>query len=123
MERINSNLQQGVLAVLCLFFFACHMKKATKVSITNHYEKPIDFTVKANNIVLRLDGVKPGERREGQMDWTDIEKKDGQWILFVRNAETGQTDSFAHGMFRNGELSNFLDAECSESQLKINVSE
>lgn len=111
-----------IFCLLCLLT-ACTMKKVTRVTITNRYEQPIDFTIKANNIVFRLEGVRPGEKREGQMDWTEIEKKDGQWILLVRNTQTGQTDSFAHGLFRMGELSNFLDAECSGTQLKINVSE
>lgn len=102
---------------------SCSMKKATRIEVVNKNPYAIDFTVKANNIRHTMLGLKPGESRQEMMDWTAIEQVDGQWILLVRNLQSGAEDSFAHGFFTNGELSNFLDAESMGGQLKVKVSE
>lgn len=110
--------------ILCLFLFAsCNTNKVTKLKIKNNNSFPIVFTVKANNCALTTPSIPPNETIESTFDWTSIDKVDGQWFLFVKNAETGGTDSFAHGYFTKGELSNYLDAESTGGQLKVKVSE
>ena len=124
MKRVQ--LSSPFFAPLLLFFLllaACSMKKATRIEVVNKNPYAIDFTVKANNIRHTVQELKPGESRQEMMDWTAIEKVDGQWILLVRNLQSGGVDSFAHGFFTKGELSNFLDAESMGSQLKVKVSE
>ncbi len=106
-----------------LLAVACSTDKVTKITIANSNPYSIDFIVKANNISHTIENIAPGETKSAQMVWTHIEKKEGQWFLFVRTPKTGTVDSFAHGYFRNGELSNYLDAESMGEQLKVRITE
>ena len=115
---------KNIFTILCLsLLFSCSNRKVTKVEIKNSNQYPIKFTVKALNSKVSIDNILPGETKSAEFDWTDIEKKEGQWFLFVKNNQTGGTDSFAHGYFTHGELSNYLDAESMGSQLKVKVTE
>ncbi len=113
---------------ICLILFtyllaSCSTNKVTLLKVKNNNSYPIEFTVKANNCSITTPSIAPGDISESSFDWTNITKVDGQWFLFVKNVKTGSSDSFAHGYFSKGELSNYLDAESTGSQLKIKVSE
>jgi len=113
-----------IFTSLCIcLLISCSNRKVTKVEIKNSNQYPITFTVKALNTKVIIADVLPGDTKSAEFDWTDIEKKEGQWFLFVKNNQTGGTDSFAHGYFTHGELSNYLDAESMGSQLKVKVTE
>ena len=113
-----------ILTSLCLLMLiSCSNRKVTRVEIKNSNDYPISFMVKALNTKVSIEDILPGETKSAEFDWTVIEKKEGQWFLFVTNQKTGGTDSFAHGYFSHGELSNYLDAESMGSQLKVKVTE
>lgn len=117
-------LKNGLFALVLGFAWtSCDMKKGTKVEFTNENSYPVSFKIQANNIEFSMLDVQPGERVEGLMDWTEIEKKDGYWIFWVTNPTKGIRDSFAHGSFIAGELCNFLHAESKGTQLKVNLNE
>ena len=120
----NNMFRSGLLLLTTMWCLAsCSMKKATKVEFTNKNAYAVDFKVQANNVEFVMANVAAGEKVEGLMDWTKIEKKDGQWIFWVTNTATGMKDSFVHGFFVQGSLVNFLQAEASGSQLKVNLME
>lgn len=117
------------IQLICLSFLSfislmgCKMDKVTRVSVTNNNEFPITFTLKTNNIEKTFENIAPKEKRVDTYTWTNIEKVDGNWRLFVKNMQSGTTDSFAHGYFTNGELSNYLEAIAEGGELKVRVSE
>lgn len=120
------NIHRTAISILLLGFVsiaACNMDKVTRVSITNNNDYPITFTLKTNNIEKSFEKIAPKEKRVETYIWTNIEKTDGSWRLFVTNIQSGNTDSFAHGYFTNGGLSNYLDAIAEGSELKVRVSE
>jgi hypothetical protein len=112
-----------VLIFVLSVFVSCNQKSVTTVKVLNKNNFPVSFTVKANNCTMTIDDIASGQEKTQEFDWTTIEKKDGQWFLFVKNKQSGGVDSFAHGYFPNGELSNYLDVECMGDQLKVQVSE
>jgi len=102
---------------------ACGFHKTTEVSIVNHNHYPISITVKTNNIHQTFADIPAGGEKRAEYDWTDIEKKDGQWIFFVTNNTHGSTDTFAHGFYTQGELAGFAEIESEGPQLKVRISE
>jgi len=112
-----------IFALSLFVFCACNNRKVTQVHVTNNNAFPISFIIKANNSTQTFTGIKPHTDLTGEFDWTNIQKEDGQWFLFVENENTHGRDSFAHGYFTKGELSNYLDAISEGSQLKVKVSE
>ncbi len=116
-----------LLSILSFFLivtcFACSMNKVTEVTIKNENDFPIAVTLAANNCRQTFSPVEPNAAFKGIFDWTQIEKKDGQWIILVTNEQTGGTDSFAHGYFTQGELNSFAELIAKGSELKIKISE
>lgn len=123
------NLKMGIwrtcmlMFILATMYVSCSMKKVTRVEFTNENSYAVDFKVQANNIELVMPNVAAGAKIEAQMDWTSIEQKDGQWIFWVKNSNTGTSDSFSHGYFEKGSLCNFLTASSAGSQLKVKLME
>ncbi len=111
-----------ILIALSLLL-SCSTNKVTEVKVTNENDYPIAVTIKANNSKQTFSGIKPHAEFTGVFDWTNIEKKEGQWIFFIKNEKTGGSDSFLHGYFTNGELNSFAELICNGSQLKVKISE
>jgi hypothetical protein len=99
------------------------MKKITTVNIENRNAYPISLTLQTNNIRQTFEGIAPQSSKTFEYDWTTIEKREGEWIIVVCNADSKGCDSFAHGFFQHGELSSFADIISEGSQLKVKISE
>ena len=111
------------IASTFLFLTSCSTRKVTEVTIKNQNEYPISVTVQTNNCKQIFSGVKAHGEYKGEYDWTTIERKEGQWIFKVKNDMNGQTDTFTHGYFTDGELNSFADLESKGSELKVRISE
>lgn len=103
-----------------LLFLACSIRKTTQVTLKNKNNYPIKITLRTLNVEQRFGSIAAGETLKAQFDWTELEKGDGSWIVIVESP-TGR-DSFAHGYFTHGELTNYLEAEAEGDQLKIRLS-
>ncbi len=102
---------------------ACSMNKVTKISVTNRNAYPVSVTVKALNVKQTLDHVAENSKGEGVLDWTAIQKEEGEYVILVQNDQTKGVDSFSHGFYQKGELCGFIDIISEGSQLKIQLSE
>lgn len=112
-----------IILLLTAILASCSMKKVTEVRIQNENDFPVRVTMVTNNLRDTFPVIAPHAEWTGQYEWTSIEKKDGQWIVFVTDLRTGGTDSFAHGFYRDGELAGYAELICSGSELKIKISE
>lgn len=112
-----------LLLSLGTVLFSCTMRKVTEVSIRNDNDDPVRIIMMTNNIKDTFPVLAPHAGWTGQYDWTGIEPKDGQWIVFVTNTRTGVTDSFAHGYYAQGELAGYAELICMGRELKIKISE
>jgi hypothetical protein len=108
--------------LLFMFWTGCDFKKVTRISIENKNPYSMNITVNANNIGVAIKAIQPNEKREVEMEWTKIKHEDGQFILYVDHGQGG-IDTFTHGAFFNGELSNYMDLIIENREVKINISE
>jgi hypothetical protein len=106
-----------------LILNACSTKKITEVSIKNENEYSIAVTVKAVNVSQTFAHIKPHTEFKGMFDWTQVEKKEGQWIFLIKNEQSNGVDSFSHGYFENGELAGYADLISKGSELKVKIYE
>ncbi len=109
-----------ILLFTLLLFSACNFKKATTVTVTNNNNYPMGVTINANNINHTIT-VGAKAKNESLMYWTDINKQDGSYLLYINHQ--GSIDTFSHGAFTGGELSNYMDLVIDNHEVKINVSE
>jgi hypothetical protein len=112
----------SVLLLFIILWSACDFKKVTRVSIENKNPYTMGVTVNANNIKETIKGIQPNQKREVEMEWTNIKKEDGQFVLYIDHGQGG-VDTFTHGAFFNGELSNYMDLIIEDREVKINISE
>lgn len=103
-----------------MMLLACSMKKTTQVTLKNKNNYPVKITLRTLNVEQSFGSIGAGETFKGQFDWTNLQKGDGSWIVFVESV--AGRDSFAHGYFTHGELTNYLEAEAEGDQLKIRLS-
>lgn len=120
---INNNHTLFIFLTLLFGLLSCSMKKVTEVNIQNENDFPVRVTMVTNNVRETFPVLQPHTDWTGEFDWTRIEKKDGQWLIYVTDLRSGGTDSFAHGFFTQGELAGYAELICSGSQLKIKISE
>ena len=112
------------LLLISLFSFAaCSTNKVSTVNIENRNSYPISITLKALNCEKTFAGIAANDKRQETFDWTHIEKKEGQYVILVKNDQTQGVDSFSHGFYKNGELCGFVELISEGSQLKIQLSE
>ena len=110
------------VCLVCLLS-ACSFKKVTEIQISNNNSYPISVTVKTNNIEQRYTAISPLSKTTKEYDWSTITKEDGQWVFFITNEHTSGIDSFSHGYYTHGELSNFAEVISEGSELKVRISE
>jgi hypothetical protein len=112
-----------LLSLFALIFITqCNFKKATTISIQNKNNYNITIEVIANNISSNPIKVNANTKQESIMDWTNLEKKDGAYQLLVTHNNT-ETDTFSHGYYTSGELTNYIDIVVENHEVKISVSE
>jgi hypothetical protein len=99
------------------------MRHVARTTIRNRNPYPISIQITTANISQTYGPIQADETYKGEYDWTHINKIDGSWNVVVTNLSTEQKDSFSHGYFSNGILSNYIDIECKADQLKIVVSD
>jgi hypothetical protein len=104
-----------------LAFAACNLKKVTKVSLQNKNDYPLEITLKANNCKIEIK-AEANSKSEAMLDWTNIEKTDGSYQLMVNHGRRN-VDTFTHGYFTNGQLTNYLDLIIEKHEVKVSPSE
>jgi hypothetical protein len=104
------------------FFAACNFKKATTVNITNKNNYALSIKLDANNVTTGDVKIEANSKKEVMLDWTNIDKKDGSYSLAVNHIGQG-VDTFSHGFFTAGELTNYLDIIVENHQVKVSASE
>jgi hypothetical protein len=105
-----------------ILFTQCNFKKATTVNITNKNNYEISIKLDANNVTTGNVNVAANSKKETMLDWTAIDKKDGSYQLLVNHEGQG-VDTFSHGFFTAGELTNYLDIIVENHQVKVSASE
>jgi hypothetical protein len=55
------------------------------------------------------------------MDWTNIEKKDGEFIIQLQDGAGNVMQSYNHGFFQKGELYNHIDMIVQGKEVKITI--
>lgn len=91
------------LFICVLFFSSCDLNKYTNIFIENNNDYPIDVKIVTNNISTDYH-VEAKSSHEELRKWTDIELKDGAWVVTINNANTGQGKTYEHGHFYKGDL-------------------
>ncbi len=112
-----------ILFCAILFFTSCKMEKESTVYIKNENSYPIEVSIRTNNISKTFSVVKATSEIEEKYTWTGLNNHDGSFIFFIKNINTGLKDSFAHGYFTSGELSNQIDLFSKGSELKVQILE
>jgi hypothetical protein len=107
--------------ILCLLA-SCDMHKVSKVTVDNLNGTAIGLKIFANNAKYEFSNVPAMQKAEGQLDFTNIDKKAGHYILVLQQA-SGQIDTFTHGYFEYGELSNYMNITVEGSQLRLQITE
>jgi hypothetical protein len=100
----------------------CNFKKATTISVQNNNNYQITVKVVANNISSAPIQIAANAKQESLMDWTNINKSDGSYQLLITH-NNAETDTFSHGYFTSGELTNYIDIIVQNHEVKISVSE
>jgi hypothetical protein len=108
-----------ILALLA--FEGCHMKKITTVTLQNNNAYPMAVVIKANNITQKIGPVAAGQLLKTEMEWSQIDKKDGHFIIELQDANGGIVQSYEHGYFENGELYSNIDMIVEGVEVKIKV--
>ncbi len=93
----------AVFLVCVLFLSSCDLNKYTNIFIDNKNDYPIDVKIITNNIVSDYH-VEANSDHEELRKWTDIELKDGAWVVTIKNSNTGKGQTYEHGHFYKGEL-------------------
>jgi hypothetical protein len=100
---------------------ACNFKKATTVTVQNKNAYPLQISLSAHNCNVKIDAA-ANSKTKAMLNWTDIEKRDGAYQLIV-NHGAGGVDTFTHGYFTGGVLTNYLDLIVEEHEVKVSASE
>jgi hypothetical protein len=111
------------LLIIILFICACNFAKVSTVRITNNNSYKMDVAIYANNVNYIAKNMVPKSKLEGKLDFTNISKTDGQYIIVVKHLNDGSVDSFTHGYFTNGGLANYTTLEMEGHQVKVDISE
>jgi hypothetical protein len=108
--------------ILMLFSLAsCKFKKITKISLQNNNSYASAVTITANNIMHKIGPIAGGQKIESIMDWTNIDKINGYFIIELQDGNGNKIQSYNHGAFEKGELYNHIQmvVEGNEIQVKI----
>jgi hypothetical protein len=95
--------------VAVISFTRCNFKKISAVSITNENGKECYLVLQANNIKDTIGPVAAGEKKKHTWDFTNIEKKDGSFTIYLLNENKQFLQVYEHGYFEKGELYNYMD--------------
>jgi len=108
---------------LAILFCAtsCSFKKVTKITMQNNNDYPTAVLLQANNISHLIGPVAAGAKQESIMDWTNIEKKDGEFIIQLQGGASNVMQSYNHGFFQKGELYNHIDMIVQGKEVKITI--
>ncbi len=87
---------------ICATMLSCNVQKGSKVKVTNTNAEPVGITIKANNISCTIKNILPNATVEQAMDWSTIEKKDGEYVITLLNAAGNPLQTNNHGVFEKG---------------------
>jgi hypothetical protein len=107
--------------IVASFLLACNFKKATTVTVQNKNAYPLQIRLSAHNCNVKINAA-ANSKTKAMLDWTDIEKRDGAYQLIV-NHGAGGVDTFTHGYFSGGMLTNYLDLIVEQHEVKVSASE
>jgi hypothetical protein len=109
-----------LLFIPLFFFAACSMSKVSKISIKNKNPFPIKLTITAQNKNYTAD-VAANSSHEGQLNWSDINKVDGDYAIMMQSVEG--TFNYNTSYYRKGELSNYLNFEVMGNQVVAEIND
>jgi hypothetical protein len=109
--------------IVCLLLFcaSCNFKKVTSITLQNNNATPTAIFLKANNITHLVGPVAAGAKVESTMDWTNIQQKDGEFIIQVQDDKGNDLHTYTHGFFEKGELYNHIDMIVQGIEVKITI--
>lgn len=96
------------------------MSKVSKVTIKNENPFPIDFTVVAQNKTYHAN-IEANAKHEGQLDWTDIEKKNGDYAITLKHQ--GGVFNYNTSYYTAGELANYLNFIVQGNQVVAEIND
>jgi hypothetical protein len=111
----------SILIMMLVVISSCNLKKITKIRFQNNNAYASAITIIANNITHKIGPIAGGEKTESVMDWTDIEKVDGFFIIQVNDAKGNIIQSYNHGAFEKGELYNHIDLEVKGIEVQVKI--
>jgi hypothetical protein len=120
--EVKSSGKLWITAIIVCLLASCDMHKVCKVSVDNLNGAPIALTIFANNVQYEFGNVPARQKKSGLLDFTTIDKTDGEYIILVKQA-SGQTDSFRHGFFAKGQLSNYMNLTTEGGELRVQIME
>jgi hypothetical protein len=121
LQKSQMHKSHFLAIILTSFMLACNFKKATTVTVQNKNAYPLQISLSANNCNVKID-VAASSKTKAMLDWTDIEKRDGAYQLIVNHGAQG-VDTFTHGYFTGGALTNYLDLIVEQHEVKVSASE
>ncbi len=119
-------LQKKICHIFGLFVFlltACNFAKVSNVRIKNENNYPIDVSIIANNVQYQTKSISPNSTHTGTLDFTNMEKRNGEYTIIIHHTNTQTTDTFTHGAIYDGNLANYTDLEIKDHQLKVAISD
>jgi hypothetical protein len=111
-----------LLIIVCLFS-ACNFKKVSNVRINNNNNYAVDVSIYANNIMHEAKQIGANSKYMGVLDFTNISKEAGTYLVILKNLQTGKIDSSVHGEIIDGALANYTDVEINSDAVSVRISE
>jgi major membrane immunogen (membrane-anchored lipoprotein) len=112
-----------VLIIIVGLLSACNFKKVSNVRINNNNNYAVAVSIYANNIMHEAKQIGPNSKYKGLLDFTNISKETGTYLVVLKNLETGKIDSFMHGEIIDGTLANYTDVEVNGGVVSVRISE
>ncbi len=111
------------LIFLVLIISACNFSKVSNVRIENNNNYAIDVTLHALNVSYEAKNIAPNSKKNGLLDFTKIDKTNGEYLLVIKHLNDGSVDSFLHGEIMGGALSNYTDIQVNGHEARVQISE
>jgi hypothetical protein len=110
-----------LFAIITFIISSCTFKKITKISLQNNNNYASTVTITANNIMHKIGPIAGGQKIESVMDWTNIDKVDGYFIIELQDGNGKKIQSYNHGAFEKGELFNHIQLAVDGNEIQVKI--